>query len=121
MDNRTENAYHAYNKYISRRRHVSCIHLFSLGRLKSCGMGPQILKKFYSQVSCHPGSLSHTMSEESPKMCLATLVIDCAGTLPPVMRCADLTTLWRALRWWTEQLQYQAVIQPDTMLSIVHL
>ena len=29
---------------------------------------------------------------------------------------ADRTTLWRA-----EQLPYQAVIQPDRMLSIVHL
>uniref|UniRef100_A0A4W5K724 Ras association domain family member 6 n=1 Tax=Hucho hucho TaxID=62062 RepID=A0A4W5K724_9TELE len=37
------------------------------------------------------------------------------------MRCAVLTTLWRALRLWAEQLPYQAVIQPDRMLSIVHL
>ena len=43
------------------------------------------------------------------------------GSLPLVMRCADLTTLWRALRLWAEQLPYQAVIQPDRMLSIVHL
>ena len=44
-----------------------------------------------------------------------------AGSLPPVMRCADLTTLWRALRLWAEQLPYQAVIQPDRMLSIVEV
>ena len=44
-----------------------------------------------------------------------------AGSLPPVMRCADLTTLWRTLRLWEEQLPYQAVIQPDRMLSIVLL
>ena len=41
--------------------------------------------------------------------------------MPPVMRCADLTTLWRALRLWAEQFLYQAVIQPDRMLTIVHL
>ena len=41
-------------------------------------------------------------------------VLECS--LPPVMRCADLTTLWRALWLWAEQLPYQAV-----MLSIVHL
>ena len=35
------------------------------------------------------------------------------------LRCANLTTLWRALRLWAEQLPYQAVIQPDRMLSIV--
>ena len=44
-----------------------------------------------------------------------------AGSLLPVMRCADLTTLWRALRLRAEQLPYQAVIQPASMLSIVHL
>ena len=44
-----------------------------------------------------------------------------AGSLPLVMRCADLTTIWRALRLWAEQLPYQAVMQPHRMLSIVHL
>ena len=43
------------------------------------------------------------------------------GHLPPVMRCADCTILWRALRLWAVQLPYQTVIQPDRMLSIVHL
>ena len=43
------------------------------------------------------------------------------GKLPPVMRWADRTTLWRALRMWAVQLPYQVVIQPDRMLSIVHL
>ena len=38
--------------------------------------------------------------------------------MPPVMHCADLTTLWRVLRFWAEQLPYQAGIQPDRMLSI---
>ena len=41
--------------------------------------------------------------------------------MPLVMHCADRTTLWRALRLRAEQLPYQAVIQPDRMLSIVHL
>ena len=36
-------------------------------------------------------------------------------------KCASCTTLWRALRLWAEQLSYQEVIQPDWMLSIVHL
>jgi hypothetical protein len=40
---------------------------------------------------------------------------------PPVMRCADRATFWRALWLWAVQLQYQAAIQPDTMLSNVHL
>ena len=44
-----------------------------------------------------------------------------ACNLPSVMCCADLSTLWRALRLWAEQLPYLAVIQPDRMLSIVHL
>jgi hypothetical protein len=30
-------------------------------------------------------------------------------------------TLWKALQLWTVQLPYQAVIQPDRMLSMVHL
>jgi hypothetical protein len=34
---------------------------------------------------------------------------------------ADRTTLWRALRVWAVQLLYQAVIQPDRMLSTVHM
>ena len=38
-------------------------------------------------------------------------VIGSQRSLPPVMRCADRTTLWRALR----------LIQPDRMLSIVNL
>uniref|UniRef100_A0A8C8EGL6 Golgi apparatus membrane protein TVP23 homolog n=1 Tax=Oncorhynchus tshawytscha TaxID=74940 RepID=A0A8C8EGL6_ONCTS len=37
------------------------------------------------------------------------------------MRWADRTTLWRALWLRAVQLPYQAVIQPDRMLSIVHL
>jgi hypothetical protein len=37
------------------------------------------------------------------------------------MRFAVRTTLWKALRLWAVQLLYQAVIQPDRMLSIVHL
>jgi hypothetical protein len=44
-----------------------------------------------------------------------------AGSLPPVMHCADCNTLWRALRLWAVQLLYQAVIQANRMLSIVHL
>ena len=44
-----------------------------------------------------------------------------AGSLPPVIRCADRTTLWRALRLRAVQLPYQVVIQPDRMLSIVLL
>jgi hypothetical protein len=39
----------------------------------------------------------------------------------PVMRWADRTTLWRALQLREVQLPYQVVIQPDRMLSIVHL
>jgi hypothetical protein len=34
---------------------------------------------------------------------------------------ADRVTLWRALQVQVVQLPYQAVIQPDRMLSIVHL
>ena len=41
--------------------------------------------------------------------------------MSPVMLCADHTTLWRALQLWAVQLPYQAVMQPDRMLSIVHL
>jgi hypothetical protein len=37
------------------------------------------------------------------------------------MRWADLTTLWRALWLRVVQLPYQAVVQPDRMLSIVNL
>ena len=40
---------------------------------------------------------------------------------PLVMLCADCTTLWRVLRLRALQVQYQAVIQPEKMLSIVHL
>ena len=43
------------------------------------------------------------------------------GSMTPVKRWADRTTLWRALRLRTVQLPYQAVIQPDRMLSMVHL
>ena len=43
------------------------------------------------------------------------------GSLPPVMHYADRTTLWKALRLWVVQLPYQVVIQPDRMLSNVHL
>ena len=39
----------------------------------------------------------------------------------PVMRCADRTTLWGALRLRSVQLPYQSVIQPDRMPSVVHL
>ena len=44
-----------------------------------------------------------------------------AGRVPPVMRLAACTTLWRAMRLRVEQLPYQAVQQPDRMLSMVHL
>ena len=40
-----------------------------------------------------------------------------AGSLPLVLRCANLTILWRALRLMAVQLAYQAVIQPDRMLD----
>ena len=42
------------------------------------------------------------------------------GSLPPVMHCADLTTLWRALRLWAEQLPYQAVICKCLLLRRLH-
>jgi hypothetical protein len=44
-----------------------------------------------------------------------------SGSLPPGMRWADRTTLWKALPLRVVQLPYQAVIQPERMLSIVHL
>jgi len=38
-----------------------------------------------------------------------------------MMRSTVFTTHWRALRSAAEQLPYQAVIQPERMLSMVHL
>ena len=43
------------------------------------------------------------------------------GRWQPMMRSAVFTTLWRALRSAAEQLLYQAVRQPERMLSMVHL
>ena len=41
--------------------------------------------------------------------------------VPPIMRRADHTTLWTALLLRMVQLPYQAVIQPDRMLSMMYL
>ena len=55
-------------------------------------------------------------------MALVVVVLDDLYDLPVTLGGVGvLEGLWRALRLWAELLPYQAVIQPDRMLSIVHL